>query len=79
MEPTNKGRASGPKAKAIKGLTLTLKVPEAAALARCGERSIRLAIKEGRIPIVHLGRRNFLISRPAFLNWLITGGEHPHA
>lgn len=54
---------------------LTLKVPEAAKLAGCGDRSIRNAIAEGAIPHLKFGR-NIVIPRSAFLRWLDSAGQN---
>lgn len=53
---------------------VTLKVPEAARIARCGERAIRKAIAEGKIPHLRWGR-NIVIPRLAFLKFLNTAGS----
>ena len=57
---------------------LTLKVDEAAALAGCGQRAIRLGIADGYIPHLRLGR-NILIPRSAFLRWLDAAGNDAQA
>ena len=49
----------------------TLKVPEAARIARVGQAAIRAGIKAGRIPHIKFGR-NILIPRVAFNDWLNT-------
>jgi hypothetical protein len=53
-------------------IRVTLKVPEAALLAGCGERSIRDGIN-GAIPHLRFGR-NIVIPKAAFLRWLETAG-----
>jgi excisionase family DNA binding protein len=52
---------------------ITLKVPEAALIAGCGERSIRDGISAGAIPHLRFGR-NIVIPKAAFLRWLETAG-----
>jgi excisionase family DNA binding protein len=52
----------------------TLKVPEAALIAGCGEKAIRDGIKEGRIPHLRLSR-NILIPRAAFMRYIDSAGQ----
>ena len=79
MKTTQRGQAARPARKHAKTVeSLTIRVPEAAALAGCGERAIRDAIAQGRIPVVPLGR-TFLISRPVFVRWLETSGGTDNA
>jgi excisionase family DNA binding protein len=52
----------------------TWKVPEAAAYAGCGERSIRKGIDAGIIPHLRFGR-NIVIPKQAFLRCLDSAGE----
>jgi excisionase family DNA binding protein len=73
MQSTRRGRAIRLTKKRQRGPSLTIKVPEAAELAGGGERAIRKAIAEGRIPTIPFGRA-ILISRPVFLRWLETSG-----
>jgi excisionase family DNA binding protein len=53
---------------------LTLKVKEAARLARTGDRSIYNLINAGAIPALYFGR-TIRIPRAAFLKWLENGGR----
>jgi excisionase family DNA binding protein len=53
--------------------SVTLKVPEAAQIAGCGERAIRNGIDEGTIPHIKFGR-NIRIPRSAFLRWIDSAG-----
>jgi excisionase family DNA binding protein len=53
---------------------VTLKVPEAAQIAGCGERAIRNGIDDGSIPHLRFGR-NIVIPRAAFLRWIDTAGQ----
>ena len=50
----------------------TLRVSEAAKLAGCGERAIRIGIKNKKIPVLALSR-NILIPRAAFQKLLDSG------
>ena len=56
------------------GERATWKVSEAAAVAGCGDRSIRRGIAAGIIPHLRFGR-NILIPKAAFLRWLDSAGE----
>jgi excisionase family DNA binding protein len=47
----------------------TYKVPEAAAVAGCGQREIRKGVAAGRIPHIKFGR-NIVIPKVAFEQWL---------
>ena len=51
----------------------TLKVPEAANIARVGTAAIYNGIKSGTIPHIKFGR-NILLPKSAFLRWLDTCG-----
>lgn len=53
---------------------MTLKVPEAAQIAGCGERAIRNGIDDGSIPHLRFGR-NIVIPRSAFIRWLDSAGR----
>jgi excisionase family DNA binding protein len=52
---------------------VTWKVPEAARIAGCGDRALRKAIAEGKVPHLRFGR-NILIPRLAFLKYLNSAG-----
>jgi excisionase family DNA binding protein len=58
-----------PKQAKSTGVRVTMKVPEAARIAGCGERAIRNGIEEGTIPHLKFGR-NIVIPRSTFLAWL---------
>ena len=51
------------------GVRVTLKVPEAARIAGCGERSIRNGIADGTIPHLRFGR-NIVIPYASFVRWI---------
>lgn len=52
---------------------VTLKVPEAARIAGCGEQAIRNGITTGQIPHLRFGR-NIVIPRAAFLRYIDSAG-----
>jgi excisionase family DNA binding protein len=53
---------------------VTLKVPEAAKIAGCGEKALRRAIAEGKVPHLRFGR-NIILPRLAFLNYINSAGK----
>ncbi len=53
---------------------ITLKVPEAARIARVGTAAIRNGVRSGEIPHLRFGR-NILIPRSAFMRWLDACGD----
>jgi excisionase family DNA binding protein len=52
----------------------TWKVDEAAKYMGCGNKALRDAIRDGRVPAIFMGR-NILIPRTAFLRWLDNAGK----
>jgi excisionase family DNA binding protein len=68
FRPT-KRRASRIEKTKAESICETIKIPEAARIAGCGQRAIRNEIEKGSMPHLRWGR-NIVLPRAAFLRWI---------